>query len=363
MNKVLTAIFSIFFISLANCNSMEFKPYKKHLFSVLSENDALMLNLDLSHGYPDRYYSAGNALIYTSSEKDLQNLESRSIQDANASNDSYVDSKQNLKAGWEKPLGFLKYTGLLYFLESKRFTSFSISLNSKLYTPLSNEIYFNRNDRPYAGLLYLGFAINHRFKNAMESIALDMGLIGTLAAGNEIQNSIHDLIKVKRFKGWNNQVGNEEIVYLNLRYDYLHRFYIFKSSYFSSDILLKGGIGVGNIAMHSHVGGVLRAGYNLGSNFLVSRIDDYHKIYNDKFFVYLFMALQNRFVLFNRLITGTKNNFNDLSISHYIYDFSYGLNIGYKGFSLSSSFNYPSREFTTQIPSNYYGSIGLNFAF
>ena len=67
------------------------------------------------------------------------------------------------------------------------------------------------NDRPYAGLLYVGMAWNRRKhepqgdSEILDTRELTLGVIGPLALAEEAQNLVHDVIGVDQFQGWDNQ--------------------------------------------------------------------------------------------------------------------------------------------------------------
>ena len=93
-----------------------------------------------------------------------------------------------------------------------------LALGQNIFTP---EDTASRNlvvdDRPYAGWLYGGISAHAEAPGTFAGISLytldtvefDVGVVGPLALGEEVQNTFHDLIGVGRSNGWDHQLENE----------------------------------------------------------------------------------------------------------------------------------------------------------
>lgn len=71
-----------------------------------------------------------------------------------------------------------------------------------------------REDRPYAGYLYGAFSrpIAHGLgAGIVQTIRLELGIVGPTAQGEAVQNRFHDLIGDARFLGWDNQLRDEPV--------------------------------------------------------------------------------------------------------------------------------------------------------
>ena len=69
-----------------------------------------------------------------------------------------------------------------------------ISLGQLIYTPADNESYeLIEDDRPYAGYLYLGFAYHTRNDDRLDTVEINLGMIGPSAQGELAQDSIHNI--------------------------------------------------------------------------------------------------------------------------------------------------------------------------
>ena len=86
---------------------------------------------------------------------------------------------------------------------------FGISIGQNIYTPQDTDTSAPiHNDRPYAAWLYASFALQSTYKRVdpktmkdvpvrLDTLALDVGLVGPAAGGEFVQNNFHRLIGVR----------------------------------------------------------------------------------------------------------------------------------------------------------------------
>jgi len=131
-----------------------------------------------------------------------------------------------------------------------------------------------RDDRPYAGLLYVGMSWNRRTheprqnSEMLDTREITLGVIGPLALGRQAQNLVHDTIGVDRFLGWDNQLKNEPALQLAL--DRKYRDYCSDGAIqpgFSADTIRSLGLRLGNIETSASMGVEGRIGWNLPNDF------------------------------------------------------------------------------------------------
>jgi hypothetical protein len=129
-------------------------------------------------------------------------------------------------------------------------------------------------DRPYAGLLYVGMAWNRRKhepqnnSEVLDTRELTLGVIGPLALAREAQNLVHDVIGAAQFQGWDNQLGNEPA--LQMAMDRKFKDYSGTGAItpgFSSDTIRSLGLQLGNIETSATVGIEGRIGWNIPNDF------------------------------------------------------------------------------------------------
>lgn len=143
-----------------------------------------------------------------------------------------------------------------------------------MYTP-ANETRTDliRDDRPYAGLLYLGVAWNRRVHprdathEMLDVRELTLGVIGPWSLAEQSQDLVHHLRGLERFRGWDHQLHNEPAVELALE----RKFKRFADGAVQpgwvSDVIGSYALRVGNIETAASAGIELRAGWNLPNDF------------------------------------------------------------------------------------------------
>src|SRR6185369_15436840 len=155
-----------------------------------------------------------------------------------------------------------------------------VSFGQNIYTPndtfTSQPIY---NDRPYAAWLYASFALQYTYKRRdektgqqdpvrLDTLQLDLGVIGPAAGGEFVQNNFHRLIGVATANGWANQLHNEPTIGLTFERRWrTNRGVVFEDPKLEYDFIPRMGAAVGNVATYASVGGTLRIGKDLQSDF------------------------------------------------------------------------------------------------
>ncbi|PAF52686.1 lipid A deacylase LpxR family protein [Helicobacter sp. 13S00477-4] len=338
MKKIKTTIFLIFFsVSFGFANDTECESalfaYKRQSINLLSENDAY------ANQFVDRYYTAGTSIGYTSKEYDFG-----------------CEDKDSIMA-WSQyiSLGITK----------AKMTRFNIAITQSIYTPYSREINPPSGDLPYAGYLYLNLGVSHRSESMLENIFFSMGMVGPSTFAHETQKFVHYLTNNPIFYGWHNQLKNEFI--LNLNYQLIKKFYLWDSRYISSDFLPGLDIALGNADTHLQIGGRLRIGYNLDSDFGINKVNTSFngaQAYNDRFSFYLFGGLSGRYQARNIFIQGnTFGHSTGLDMIYFTYDAEFGAAILYRGIRFAYTYTHASKKFKTQPLPHNFGSIELNIAF
>lgn len=189
-----------------------------------------------------------------------------------------------------------------------------VALGQSIFTPSDITVRQPQpNDRPYAGWLYASAGVISDTGHTLDSLQLDVGVVGPAAGAAISQDFVHDLIGSQDPQGWSNQLHNELGVVLT--YDRKWRgFYEFSRSGLGVDIAPSVGGSVGNIYTHASVGAVARLGLDLpadygppvirpnlpGSDFFVP---------NEDFGWYLFAGVEGRAVARNIFLDG--NTFRD----------------------------------------------------
>jgi hypothetical protein len=247
----------------------------------------------------------------------------------------------------------------------KRKVEFSLGQN--MYTPAdTSRSDLIVDDRPYAGWTYGAAAFHTRSKAWMDTIELQLGMIGPQSYAAETQQAVHDLRDLQRSNGWEHQLKNEPgVVAIYERKWQLPP--IFSSGNFGMDAISHLGGSLGNVSTYANTGVETRLGWNLPDDFGVSLI---RPAGNTAFSVrqqqggYLFAAVNTRVVLRDIFLDG--NTFADshsVSKRPIVADLAGGAAIYFKQMKLTWTQVLRTKEFDGQPDNHSFGSLILSFFF
>lgn len=129
-------------------------------------------------------------------------------------------------------------------------------------------------DRPYAGLLYMGLAWNRRRhepesnRETLDTREITLGVIGPWSLAEQSQDWVHDMRGIDRFQGWQHQLKNElafQVAVDRKFKDYRGRGAIIPG--FSVDTIRSLGLRLGNIETSATLGIEGRIGWNMPNDF------------------------------------------------------------------------------------------------
>ncbi len=342
MKKYIILFFCIFLslqslsyaeISIDNNDAEYLKPYKKHKVVLLSDNDAYV---DI---YSDKYYSAAHRISYISPEWNFHGEDNES------------------KASW---------LGKISVYPKNNVTSYFVSISQEIYTPDDKSENVSPLDHPYAGGLYLSIGVNQRRDISFERIWLDIGVVGKYSFAQNVQNGIHTSVNTDHNSviPWSNQVGDEFI--MNLHYSWTGKLRVINTNIISAHLLPSAAISLGNGSTFLDLNMRLKIGHNLDASFGTPKMNfgqDFNGVISDDFSIYVYGGIGYRFTLRNIYIQG--NTWEDpfrQDLDPFVNYFEGGLALAYKGFELSYSVTYKSREYIGQPLNHTFGSIMISFA-
>lgn len=129
-------------------------------------------------------------------------------------------------------------------------------------------------DRPYAGLLYVGLSWNRRRLDPrinvekLDTREITLGVIGPLSLARQAQDRVHEARGIEKFQGWDHQLGNEPV--LQWARERKYRDYKGPGALipgFSADTIRSVGLRLGNIETSASVGIEGRIGWNMPNDF------------------------------------------------------------------------------------------------
>jgi hypothetical protein len=256
-----------------------------------------------------------------------------------------------------------------------------ISIGQNLYTPHDTEVSAPiRNDRPYAAWLYSSFALQQTYKRhdpktgteepvRLDTLQLDLGLIGPAAGGEFVQNNFHKLIGVPTANGWANQLHNEPTIGLTFERRWrTGRGVIFEDPKLEYDVVPRLGVALGNAATYASAGGTIRIGKDLRNDFGPSRarpaLPGSEGFIGEGFGWYFFIGAGGEAVARNIFLDGNTDG-NSLRVSHrpFVAEAQAGIAILINGMRISYTQVLRTPEFFERDRWDQFGSINVSFRY
>ncbi len=325
------AYLSIFLLS-AFCVCAE---GKKNTFALFSENDI---------GFSDRYYTNAIKFQFTNQGDDY----------------------------WSNALQFaiLDLFAPTANQANKRFQS--VSLGQNMYVPHSISVVNPPlDDRPYAGWLYFNAASHIVSKNSLDSFAITMGIVGRHSYAEDIQCWWHDMGNFDTPMGWDTQLKDE----FGFVISYKHFERLWRKGFgdsWQSDVIVSGGLDLGNVLTQATLSALLRAGYALPFTFDFNKID-YTSASDVKFEdaqsqvrIFFQIGATARFVAYDITLNG--NAFVDggrsVTPDWFVFEPVTGISVAWGALELNLNLTCRTREYRTQrINHHTYWSASLKYSF
>lgn len=238
-----SALFSALFFSCAFAFASN--AQKTELALKAEAPDVFSFNVENDLYFSDRYYTNGLKAMYTSQGDDW-----------------WVTFLQ---------FGILKlfnYDNAQYYQTASLGQMMCVSSDINTPTPPVG-------DRPYCGWLYLGAAAHVVTKDSIDSLSVNLGVVGPASLAEHAQKFWHSLIGADWPQGWHDQVKNEPGIVISYRHS--ERIFKFKPSEtakkLSGDIIASLEGNLGNVRTNGEVRAICRFGFNLPNSFDPARID------------------------------------------------------------------------------------------
>jgi len=251
---------------------------------------------------------------------------------------------------------------------------YEIALGQNIYTPEN----FTRSapipdDRPFAGWLHAELSLTSRAPGVEEALAINLGIVGPAALGEETQKFIHDLIDDPKPRGWDNQLRNEPALLLRYRRSWFTP--LFNTAGISADLVSRFGTSLGNVVTEAGIGAAVRLGNYLPGTDIPRRIQPglsgsggYIPVRRGRTDWMIYAGLQGRGVAYNIFLDG--NLYRDsLSVDRkpLVYDAELGMTLGIGRFPNPVFFAFGliwrGKEFDGQQSSDNFASATLGMHF
>ena len=253
----------------------------------------------------------------------------------------------------------------------------SYALAQQLFTPSDvSQSQPIPNDEPYAGYLYAEIGIESEKRrddgrSILDSAALQIGVVGPHAYGEQTQKAAHKLFGTDDPMGWDNQLNNE--LAINLYYD---RVWVGwygtgtgqPDSGYRIDLSPNVGAALGNVYTYAAAGATLRFGRNLPPSLGPSSIrpgppgTNYYKPVPDVRW-YLYVDVEGWAVARNIFLDGnTFTQSQSVDKNTLVGELRAGLAVQLGRYRLTYARVSGSKEFCGQV-SNRFGALSLSTAF
>ncbi|MFZ3230368.1 MAG: lipid A deacylase LpxR family protein [Pseudobdellovibrio sp.] len=250
--------------------------------------------------------------------------------------------------------------------------NFGLALAQQIYSPANtgtNE--FIPDDRRYAAWTYLGFSSQIKTLVHANLIELDIGLVGPSAYGEQVQNTFHKQIKSSLANGWVHQLSDEPTLQLSYQQK-LKFFEISNKSGKYFDAIPYYGLGLGNVHIGSHLGGLLRLGISLPDDFGPSRLSASDgesfvapKTYTESFLknIYIFTGFRGNAVAHDIFLDG--NTFRPNRTVHkkvFTLENEFGVGFQYDHWNIVWRFVSRTPEFEERQKYNSFASVNIMYS-
>jgi hypothetical protein len=302
----------------------------------------------------DRYYTNGARLTWVSADLTASRADSQ-------------------LPGWLYSLGKISP-----FIRPGSRNRISIFFGQNIYTPCDIERSdLIQDDRPYAGLAYVGIGFHSRNIQAMDTLEFKLGIVGPHSFAEQMQKFIHDLFNFIHPNGWDNQLHDE----LALEAIFEHKWKLLYSGAgrgFGYDLLSHLGAGLGNVYIGSEAGIEARCGLNLPDDFgtfyfrtnnreeiaSAAGKQDSSLIAQNKFGIHFLLAVNGEAVLRNIFLDGnTFGHSHSVEKRTLIANVAAGITMISGRFRLSYIYVYNTKRFKTQEKEQIFGQINLSFSY
>ena len=253
---------------------------------------------------------------------------------------------------------------------------FGYALGQNIYTPAniqSRELI--KSDRPYAGWLYGSMALISEYRDTggskyidrLETIDIDIGVVGPASLGEPVQTEWHKLIGVATPKGWNNQLKNEPGI--DLVYVRKWRFHnLLKLGPLDFDATPHVAGSLGNVETYAAAGGTLRVGGHLSDDYGPPRIRPALPgsafFEGDNFAWYFFAGVEGRAVARDIFLDGnTFAHSHSVDKEPFVGDLQAGFALIYRNVRFAYTQIYRTKQFHGQTDPDRFGSFSLSVKF
>ena len=149
----------------------------------------------------------------------------------------------------------------------------SFAYANQMYVPYDRKsLEIVEDDRPYAGWSYIELGLHQNSSTQLDSLTLQLGIVGPSAGMEDLQNEIHKYLDAKHSHGWHNQLEDEISIQLN----YMHKWrFKYQDIYGLNSVLVPySGVNLGNVSTKLSGGALYSIGWNIPNSFGVNSMNE-----------------------------------------------------------------------------------------
>jgi lipid A 3-O-deacylase len=224
-------------------------------------------------------------------------------------------------------------------------------------------------DRPYAGFLFGTVAITANTGQFMQTLALDIGLVGPPSLAEQTQKLVHQVIGDDP-KGWDTQLGTE--VAFRFLYEGAARYGADLPAHLGGlevDVIPGYAAALGTVDISALGYLTVRIGSGLDIDFgpprvrrSIATMNSFHR--REELNWYLFATVEGQLVGRNLFLDGnTFSNSRSVDSNPTVGSIQLGGTIDFESWALSYTHIFRSKEFSTQRANPQFGSLALRLKF
>jgi len=225
--------------------------------------------------------------------------------------------------------------------------------------------------RPYAGFLYASFGVVADTGDQLDTVALEVGIVGESSLAEEVQSTVHEVIGAEDPRGWDTQVRDEPA--FRLLWERKYRFlYDFDPGIFGLqvDAAPHLAVALGNVDTSVQAGATVRIGDRLDDTYGPPRIrpavsgpgffDG-----SDGFGWYLYGSAAARAVGYNMFLQGNafRDGVDGVAPNRVVADVQAGVALQFSRVELTYTHVFRTEEFAGQDGFAQFGSINARLRF
>jgi hypothetical protein len=225
-----------------------------------------------------------------------------------------------------------------------------------------------RDDRPYAGVLLGALSLSAMDADGLGSVELSLGVIGSNSGAEQLQNGVHELIRVGKAKGWSHQISSRPAGMLSLERRWALDAPLGDSG-LAVGIVPAAGLNLGNVQSSAAAGLLARFGHGLSMDFGPPRIRPALSglgVYRAPSGLawYAFVGLEGRAIAYDATLDGNDHGYWKVEKEPLLAEFPIGVELAYARARLSVSGVWQTKSFEEQPRSPFaYGSISLSIQY